>query len=322
MALDQPDTNPIVSFEQGAAGTASPLAVGAGAMAQQSAGVSAGPWVQVLKRTFRAKSAVVGLMILAFIIVTQLFGYRLAPYDTQHINLAAGATYNSGPTLHHPLGTDDLGRDILSRILVGGRISITIGFAATIFSVIMGVLIGATSGMARGFVDSTLTMVTNWFLSFPFFLLALAIIAVYSPGTTSVLAALVISGWAYFARLLRGQVLSIRETEYVEAARASGAGSLRVLHKHILPNSMAPLMVVATLSIAGNITGEAGLSFLGVGIPPPAITWGNMAGAGESYVTFNPVYVLAPSAAIAITLIAVTLFGNALRDAADPKLRD
>lgn len=321
MALDQPESTPVVGPGHGT------LAVGAGALAQQASEAasrrSTGPWLQVLQRTFRAKSAVVGLMLLTFIIVIQLFGYRLAPYNTTHINLTAGAVYHSPPSLKHPFGTDDLGRDILSRLLVGGRISIAIGFAATLISVIVGVLIGATSGMARGFVDSVLTMVTNWFLSFPFFLLALAIIAVYGSGVNSVVAALWISGWAYFARLLRGQVLSIRETEYVEAARASGAGGLRVLHKHILPNSMAPLMVVATLSIAGNITGEAGLSFLGVGVPPTqAITWGNMAGIGEQFVTFNPVEVLAPSAAIAITLIAVTLFGNALRDAADPKLKD
>ena len=316
MAFDQPEQLPNAPFT-----AAHPMAAEAGASVAVRR--STGPWTQVLQRTFRAKSAVIGLMLLTFIIVVELFGYHLAPYNTTHINLSEGAVYHAGPSLDHPLGTDDLGRDFLSRILVGGRISIAIGFAATIISLIVGVTIGATSGMARGFVDSLLTMVTNWFLSFPFFLLALALIAVYSPGINSVIAALWISGWAYFARLLRGQVLSIRETEYVEAARASGASGWRVMGKHILPNSMAPLMVVATLSIAGNITGEAGLSFLGVGIPPTAaITWGNMAGTGENYVTFNPVEVLAPSAAIAITLIAVTLFGNALRDAADPKLKD
>jgi ABC-type dipeptide/oligopeptide/nickel transport system permease subunit len=132
----------------------------------------------------------------------------------------------------------------------------------------------------------------------------------------------VITGWAPFTRLLRGQVLGVRETEYVEAARAAGASSTRIMRKHVLPNSMAPVLVVATLTIGANITGEAGLSFLGLGVPPPQITWGNMAGAGQRYLELNPVEVLAPSFMIAFTLVAITLFGNALRDAADPKLKD
>jgi ABC-type dipeptide/oligopeptide/nickel transport system permease subunit len=165
-------------------------------------------------------------------------------------------------------------------------------------------------------------MVTNWFLSFPFFLLALGIIAVRNPSISSVLLALVITGWAYFTRLLRGQVLGVRETEFVEAARAAGASSTRIMRKHVLPNSMAPVIVVAILTIGANITGEAGLSFLGLGVPPPDITWGNMAGRGQAYLELNPVEVLAPSFMIAFTLIAITLFGNALRDAADPKLKD
>ena len=158
--------------------------------------------------------------------------------------------------------------------------------------------------------------------AFPFFLLALSIVAVRGASATTVLLALGLTGWAPFARLLRGQVLGVRETEYVEAARAAGASPRRIMTKHVLPNSMAPVLVLASLSIGANITGEAALSFLGVGVPPPAITWGNMAGEGQAYLTINPVEVLAPSLMIALTLIAITLFGNALRDAADPKLKD
>jgi peptide/nickel transport system permease protein len=282
------------------------------------------PTREILRRTFKQKSAVFGLGLLIFILLTQLLGPYIRPEDPYHIDLSANAVYHAGPSLHpfHPFGTDDLGRDIFSRLLIGGRISITIAFLATGISLVIGVIVGGISGFKRGKTDAVLSMVTNWFLSFPFFLLALAIVAVRGPSAESVLIALGITGWASFARLLRGQVLGVRETEYVEAARAAGAGGYRIMMKHVLPNSMAPVMVLATLSIGANITGEAALSFLGVGVPPPSITWGNMAGEGESFLTINPVEVLAPSLMIALTLIAITLFGNALRDAADPKLKD
>jgi peptide/nickel transport system permease protein len=282
------------------------------------------PTRQILQQTLRQKSAVFGLGLFLFIVIVEVLGPWITPHDPYTINLSAGALYHQGPSLHpfHPLGTDDLGRDILSRLMIGGRISIVIATLATAFSLFVGVLVGGTAGFLRGATDSLLMMVTNWFLSFPFFLLALALIAVRGPSAQSVLLALVLTGWAPFARLLRGQVLAVRETEYVEAARAAGANPVRIMVRHILPNSMAPVMVVAILTIGGNITAEAALSFLGLGVQPPSITWGNMAGAGEQYLQLNPVEVLAPSAAIALTLISITLFANALRDAADPKLKD
>jgi peptide/nickel transport system permease protein len=290
---------------------------------EQGAGELVSPTRDLLNRTFRKKTAVVGLILLIVILLIEYgLSYLWTPYNPYHIDLTLGVHYDQGPSAKHWLGTDNIGRDILSRLMVGGRISIIIATLATAFSLIVGVFIGGIAGFMRGWVDAALMMVTNWFLAFPFFLLALAIIAVRGAGVNSVLLALVVSGWAPFARLLRGQVLAVRETEYVEAARAAGAGPFRIMRKHVLPNSMAPVMVVATLSIGGNITGEAALSFLGVGVPPPNITWGNMAGAGETYLGINPIEVLAPSVAIALTLIAITLFGNALRDAADPKLRD
>jgi peptide/nickel transport system permease protein len=291
---------------------------------EHGGGEGVSPTRQILQQTFRQKTAVFGLGLLILIIVIQLLGPFIRPYDPYHINLQANAVYDQGPSLHpfHPFGTDDLGRDIFSRLMIGGRISITIAFLATAFSLLLGVVIGGVAGFARGTTDTVLMMVTNWFLAFPFFLLALAIIGVRGPGVTSVLLALVITGWAPFARLLRGQVLGVRETEFVEAARAAGAGPVRIMTRHILPNSMAPVLVVASLTVGGNILGEAALSFLGLGVPPPAITWGNMAGAGEHYLQINPVEVLAPSLMITLTLISITLFGNALRDAADPKLKD
>jgi peptide/nickel transport system permease protein len=286
-------------------------------------GKSSSPTRQVLERTFRQKSAVIGLVVLILIIVVELLGYRLAPHDISHIDLSGATPYDSGPSASHPFGTDDFGRDILSRMMVGGRISLVVGFVAAFATLVVGTLVGGVSGFVGGFVDTVLMMITSWFLAFPFLLLALAIVAVRGPGLSTVILALVLSGWAYTARLLRGQILSIRETEYVEAARASGAGPLRIFFRHILPNSMAPVLVVTTLSVGGSIAGEASLSYLGVGIPPTdAISWGNMVGSGQNAFTFNPVEVLAPSGAIAVTLIAVTLFGNALRDAADPKLKD
>ncbi len=287
-------------------------------------GASGSPTREILRRTLRQKSAVVGLALLILIVFIQLIGPYVRPENPDTINLAAGAVYHAPPSLHpfHPFGTDDLGRDIFSRLMVGGRISITIAFLATAMSLVIGVIIGGASGFMRGKTDVILSMVTNWFLAFPFFLLALSIVAVRGASAVTVLLALGITGWAPFARLLRGQVLGVRETEYVEAARAAGASPRRIMTKHVLPNSMAPVLVLASLSIGANITGEAALSFLGVGVPPPAITWGNMAGEGQAYLTINPVEVLAPSMMIALTLIAITLFGNALRDAADPKLKD
>ncbi len=287
-------------------------------------GPSHSPTREILRRTLRQKSAVVGLVLLILIVFIQVIGPYVRPENPNTINLAAGAVYHAPPSLRpfHPFGTDDLGRDIFSRLMVGGRISITIAFLATAMSLVIGVIVGGASGFMRGKTDVILSMVTNWFLAFPFFLLALSIVAVRGASATTVLLALGLTGWAPFARLLRGQVLGVRETEYVEAARAAGAGARRIMTKHVLPNSMAPVLVLASLSIGANITGEAALSFLGVGVPPPAITWGNMAGEGQAYLTINPVEVLAPSMMIALTLIAITLFGNALRDAADPKLKD
>ena len=296
---------------------------GVGSGVAVESGKSASPTRQILERTFRQKSAVLGLAILIIIIIIEIFGYRLAPYPISHIDLSGKTPYDSSPSFSHPLGTDDFGRDILSRLMVGGRISLVVGFVAAFATLVVGTIVGSVSGFVGGFVDTVLMMITNWFLAFPFLLLALAIVAVRGPGLQTVIMALVISGWAYTARLLRGQILSVRETEYVEAARASGAGPIRILLKHVLPNSMAPVLVVTTLSVGGSIAGEAALSFLGVGIPSTeAISWGNMVGDGQQAFTYNPVEVLAPSAAIAITLISVTLFGNALRDAADPKLKD
>jgi peptide/nickel transport system permease protein len=278
----------------------------------------------VLRRTMRSRGARFGLAMLVIIALVQVAGPYIAPYDPYTINLTPGARYDQGPSLHpfHPLGTDDLGRDILSRLMVGGRIPIVIALIATASSILLGAAVGGIAGLLRGTADAVLMMITNWFLSFPFFLLALAIIAVRGPGLTTMVLAMVASGWPLFARLWRGQVLAVRETEYVEAARAAGAGRLRILLKHVLPNSLAPVIAVTPLAIAANITGEAVLSFLGIGIPPPAVTWGNMSGAGEAYLQINPVEVLAPSIAIGLTVIAIALLGNALRDAVDPKQRD
>src|SRR3954447_26902472 len=191
-------------------------------------GKSSSPTRQVLERTFRQKSAVIGLVVLILIIIVELFGYRLAPHDINHIDLSGNTPYDSGPSATHPFGTDDFGRDILSRMMVGGRISLVVGFVAAFATLVVGTLVGGVSGFVGGFVDTVLMMVTSWFLAFPFLLLALAIVAVRGPGLSTVILALVLSGWAYTARLLRGQILSVRETEYVEAARASGAGPMRI----------------------------------------------------------------------------------------------
>jgi peptide/nickel transport system permease protein/oligopeptide transport system permease protein len=227
------------------------------------------------------------------------------------------------PSLAHPLGTDKLGRDILSRIIYGSRISLMVGFFTQVIALAIGVTLGALGGYYGGIVDDIVTYLINVFLAFPFLLFAIAIMAVFqNPSVDKVFLALGLISWPRIARIVRGQVLSIKEEEYIEAVKSIGASDARIIVKHVLPNCLAPIIVTVTLGVAGAILAEAGLSFLGLGTQPPNPSWGLMLDTGRQYLRAEPRMMLFPGLAIAITVLAFNLFGDGLRDALDPKMKD
>jgi ABC-type dipeptide/oligopeptide/nickel transport system permease subunit len=219
----------------------------------------------------------------------------------------------------HWFGTDDLGRDLFSRIMYGSLISLQVGVGAILISLVIGLVLGSMAGYLGGWYDHLLMRITDIFLAMPTVLFAMAMLAVFEPSMKMLISVLGFLGWPYIARIIRGQILSIKEEEYVLAARALGLRDFMILFKHILPNSLAPLMVAVTIGVAGNILAEAWLSFLGIGIPPPAPSWGRMINEGQAYLTSKPWLCIFPGCAIFITVLAFNLLGDGLRDALDPR---
>jgi peptide/nickel transport system permease protein/oligopeptide transport system permease protein len=229
------------------------------------------------------------------------------------------------PTLEHPMGTDALGRDIFGRVIYGARISLSVGMLAVVISVVIGTALGAISGFYGGGLDATVMRVTDIFLAFPYILFCILILAMLPPtvrGIGPVVLAIGLLGWPSFARLFRSSVLSTKENDYVDAGRALGAGDSRLMFRHIAPNALAPVIVYATMSIGGAILTEAALSFLGLGIQPPAISWGRMIEDGRAFLTTHPSLILFPGLAILATVLAFTLLGDGIRDALDVKMKD
>lgn len=296
------------------------------------------------KRLARSKSALFGLVIVSILIITAIFAPLIAPHDfsmqyrsavklppmskipweqieAEYSEMPAGKFKTARSNLFI-LGTDKFGRDILSRIIYGAQISLIVGVVAVIIALIIGVLFGALAGYFGKFIDSFLMRITDTFFAFPPLLLAIGILAVFEqPGLFTIFVALGISGWPSIARIVRGQVLSIKELEFIEAARAMGASDARIIIKHILPNSMAPIIVVGTLGIAGNILSEAGLSFLGLGVQPPTPSWGIMLAEGRTLIVHCPWICVFPGLAILMTVLGFNLLGDGLRDALDPRLK-
>lgn len=226
------------------------------------------------------------------------------------------------PSLAHPMGTDDFGRDIFARVIYGARVSLTVGLVATAISVVLGLIFGAISGYYGGIVDSVVMRLTDVFLAFPYILLAILLISLMGMGLGPVLVAIGILGWTTIARVFRSSILSVKENDYIEAARAMGASDARIMIRHILPNALAPIIVYATMSLGGVILTEAALSFLGVGVQPPTPSWGRMLNEAQTLVVSHPALFIWPGVAIISTVLAFVLLGDGLRDALDVKVSE
>lgn len=263
--------------------------------------------------------AYIGITIACLFILAAIFAPFIATHDVAAQNLAM--RYVS-PSAEHWFGTDGLGRDIFSRVVFGARISLQVGITVVAVSSIIGVVIGAVAGFYGGFVDKFLSgYVFNVFLAFPGLLLAIALVAFLGAGQGKLILALCVIGWVGYARVMRGQVLKVREYDYVMAARALGAGNLRILFTHILPNAIQPLIVQASLGMAGAVLSEASLSFLGLGIPPPSPSWGTMIEEARQFFSTSPHVLFFPGVAIALTVLAFNFIGDGLREYLDPKQR-
>jgi peptide/nickel transport system permease protein len=263
--------------------------------------------------------AAAGVVLVFVFLVCALFAPCIAPQDPAHIDLPARLM---APSSAHWCGTDELGRDILSRLVYGSRISMLVGSCVVGISLALGLIIGSIAGYYGGRIDLFVNVVLmNAFLSFPGILLAIAFVAFRGPGIFNLVLALSLGGWVGYARLVRGQVLAAREREYVEAARALGASDLRVIVHHILPNIVQPVVVQSAIGMAGAILAEATMSFLGLGVPPPTASWGAMLNDGRAHLFDAPHLVVFPALAVMLAVLSFNFIGDALRDFLDPRSR-
>ncbi|HXZ26639.1 MAG TPA: ABC transporter permease [Terriglobales bacterium] len=263
--------------------------------------------------------AAAGLVLVAVFALCALLAPWLAPQDPAAIDLAARL---QTPSTAHWFGTDELGRDLLSRTIYGARISMLVGSCVVALSLLLGLVLGSLAGYYGGRVDRLLTVILmNAFLSFPGILLAIAFVAFLGSGLFNLILALSLGGWVGYARLVRGQVLAVREREFVEAARALGASDLRILVRHILPNIIQPVIVQAAIGMAGAVLAEATMSFLGLGVPPPTASWGSMLNDARSHLFDAPHLVLFPAVAVMLAVLSFNFLGDALRDYLDPRAR-
>jgi peptide/nickel transport system permease protein len=278
----------------------------------------------ILQRASRQPLAALGLLLLALFLFCALFAPWLAPQDPAQLDLTGRllSPLASHAGHIHLFGTDELGRDILSRTLFGARISLVVAVSVVALSLSIGLVAGSLSGFYGGWPDIVLnTYVSNAFLALPGILLAIAFVAFLGPGLFNLILALSISGWVGYARLVRAQVLSVKQREFVEAARALGANDLRILTRHILPNILQPLIVQAAIGMAGAVLAEATLSFLGLGVPPPTASWGSMLNDARSHLFDSPHLVFFPAVAVMLAVLSFNFIGDALRDFLDPRTR-
>ena len=264
-------------------------------------------------------NGLIGIVVVGLLLFVAIFGPWLAPYDPLKLDLLARL---KGPSPDHLLGADEFGRDILSRLIYGARTSAWIAFSTVIFAIVFGTIFGILAGFLRGWTDRLLMMVNDALLAFPGLLLALGFMAVFGASRNGIIVALGIAYMPVAVRVVRGTVLSIREREYVEASRVMGNSEIITMLRHVLPNCVAPVMVLATTMFGWVVLSESALSFLGLGVPPPAPSWGNMLSTGRPYINQAPHIVILPGLCISIALLGVNLLGDAVRDWLDPKMQD
>ena len=270
-----------------------------------------------------SRLGILGVIIITFFFGISLFAPWVAPYDPRtqvEANTSLTPDERLKPTREHPFGLDDLGRDVMSRVIFGARISMRVGVTVVLISGLIGLLIGAISGFYGGWIDRFFSgFLFNVFLAFPSLLLAIAMVAFLGPGLGNLIFALSVIGWVGYARLIRGQILKVKEFDFVTAARALGASDARILIGHVLPNAIQPMIVQASLGMAGAVLSEASLSFLGLGVPPPAPSWGSMLNDARSFLRVAPHLLFVPGIAVMLTVLAFNFVGDGLREWLDPK---
>jgi ABC-type dipeptide/oligopeptide/nickel transport system permease subunit len=272
-----------------------------------------------LLRLRRDKIAVSCFIFILLLVFVALFAPLIAPYDQSYQDIEA---VMSVPTWRHWLGTDEFGRDILSRILYGTRVSLAVGIVAQAIAVTIGVVLGALAGYYGGATDAVISRVVEMFAAFPQILFAIVIMFVFGTGVINVFFAIGFVGWTSVSRVIRAQVIQLKENEYVEAARASGGSSLAIIVRHLIPNCLSTIIVIVTMEIPADIMYEASLSFIGLGVQPPQSSWGEMISVARRHLRANPGYSVFPGVALVLTVLAFNLLGDALRDALDPKLKN
>lgn len=291
---------------------ASPLAIDTGHVRTSHSSLSR----DALRRLRKNRLAMAGLMVVIFLLLLAIFADVIAPYPYTKVNFGR---LNEAPSRDYPLGTDQIGRDLLSRMIYGARVSMLVGLGAQVIVVLIGVPIGALSGYIGGRTDLLLTRFIDVMYAFPRLLFVILVMSMLGAGLMNIFIAIGLTGWVGIARQTRAQVLAIREKEFVDGARALGAGFSRLLIRHVLPNALTPIVVAVTFGIPEAIFTEAALSFIGVGINPPTPSWGQMVGEGQQYLRSYWHLCVFPSIAIAVTMLAFTFFGDGVRDALDPK---
>lgn len=273
-------------------------------------------------RLWRSPVGLIGVVITVAVLLAALFAPALAPHDPAVLQMRERLlppAWSAGGGWNHPLGTDQLGRDVLSRLLYGSRISVLIGVTSVIVSGLIGIVFGVASGFYGKWVDTVLSRVIDTFLALPFIVLALAVIGVLGPGLLNLVFVLGLTGWVTYARVVRAEILAAKETEYVLAARVVGQREWRIAGRHILLNVVAPIIVLSTLSVATAIVAESSLSFLGLGVQPPRITWGTMLADGRDHLATSWWLATFPGLAITVTVLGIIFVGDWLRDILDPR---
>ncbi|OPY52949.1 MAG: nickel transporter permease NikC [Methanosaeta sp. PtaU1.Bin060] len=264
------------------------------------------------------KLALIGLSTIIILLVIAICAPSVSPYDPMKINLQERL---SPPSLEHPMGTDDLGRDYLSRIIYGTRISMTAAALITMISLIIGLIVGTASGYFGGIVDETLMRIVDIMLAFPSLIITIAIAGILGPTFENLIIAMTVTGWVGYSRLIRSSVLLVKEQDFVVSSKAIGCSDLRVVFDHIVPNAIAPIVVLATLDMGNVILGLCGMSFLGLGAQPPTPEWGSMLEAGKPFMESMPTLMIFPGLMIMITVMAFNFLGDGLRDALDPRIK-